>query len=115
MMLPKIRNTIENILIAIITLIVMGFFTHYLVVKPMQQQMDKQTAVIVELAKIEKYKIENDFTKAKIKSKDGGHTTVDFENSLNALELNISPKDTLAVKKQNFWQQIFNKRGNEKK
>ena len=113
MMIHKLRNTIENILIAIVTLIVMGFFTHFLVVKPMQRQIDKQTSVIIELAKIEKYKIENDFTKAKIKSKDGGHTRVDFENSLNALELDVVPQDTFVVKKQNFWQRIFDKRRNK--
>ena len=104
----NIFNTIENALVVIITVAVMKFT----VVDPMasryESRLDKQSAVIVELAKIEKYKIQNDFEK--MKTQKGGQIVLDLENKLNALEMESSaPLDTISglPDKKGFFKRLF--------
>ncbi|MCY1720140.1 hypothetical protein OU798_07290 [Prolixibacteraceae bacterium Z1-6] len=103
----RIWNTIENVGIAIITLLVINFFIIQPMSKRHQRQLDKQTEVIIELAKIEKYKIQNDFEK--MKTHKGGQIVLDLDNTLNALELEAMPLDTIAgsPEKKGFFKRIF--------
>ncbi|WP_297095631.1 hypothetical protein [uncultured Draconibacterium sp.] len=100
-------NTIENILVVILTVVFMKVF----VINPMQKmyetRLDKQTAVIVELAKIEKYKIQNDFEK--MKAHKGSDIVLDLNNTLNALELETMPLDTIPAQpeKKGFFKRLF--------
>lgn len=106
-MFKKYANTIENICVAVVTLIIINF----LIIQPManryEKNQDKQMAIMVELAKIEKYKIENDFEK--MRTKKGGQIVIDLENTLNALELDSIPVDTTDVEEKGFFGRIFGK------
>lgn len=106
----SISNRIENGIIAgataIVTAVLVVFVIHFVSIKPLERIIDKQTAVIVELAKIEKYKIENDFEK--MRTKGNGQIVLDLNNSLNALELENMPLDSLAIElpKKTFFQKL---------
>ncbi len=106
MIIPKLPNWIENPLIAILTLLAINF----LIIQPManryERRLDKQSAVIVELAKIEKYKIQNDFEK--LKSTKGSDIVIDLDNKLEALELDLNTDSIPSVKKKKgFFRKIF--------
>ena len=106
-MFKQYANTIENIVIALIVLASINF----LIIQPManryERKQDKLMAVIVELAKIEKYKIENDFEK--MRTKKGGQIVLDLKNTLNALGMDSSPVDTIDVDKKGYFGRIFSK------
>lgn len=105
-----LTNKIENAIIAAVTAVVVTALVmvvvHYSSIRPLQRQIEKQNEVIIELAKIEKYKYEisNDF--GKIKPKDG-QVIIDLDNKLDALT--VTP-DTVkvndAVKKKTFWEKL---------
>jgi preprotein translocase subunit YajC len=105
-----LTNKIENIIIAgsvaVVSTIMVMVVVHFLTIRPLQRQIEKQNEVIIELAKIEKYKYEisNDF--GKIKPKDG-QVIIDLDNKLDALT--VTP-DTIQVndivKKKTFWKKL---------
>lgn len=105
-----LTNKIENIIIAgsvaLVSTIMIMVVVHFLTIKPLQRQIEKQNEVIIELAKIEKYRYEisNDF--GKIKPKDG-QVIIDLDNKLDALT--VTP-DTIQVneivKKKTFWKKL---------
>lgn len=105
-----LTNRIENAVIAAVTAVVVAALVmvvvHYSSIRPLQKQIEKQNEVIIELAKIEKYKYEisNDF--GKIKPKDG-QVIIDLDNKLDALT--VTP-DTIQVrdivKKKTFWKKL---------
>ncbi|WP_372647741.1 hypothetical protein [Draconibacterium sp.] len=106
----NIFNTIENALVVLITVAVMKFT----VIDPMahryESRLDKQSAVIVELAKIEKYKIENDFEK--MKTQKGGQIVLDLENKLSALESSTPPDTISEQEKKGFFKRLFGGKDN---
>ncbi len=83
-----LTNRVENIIItattAIITTVVLLLIVHSVSIRPLQRQIERQNAVIVELARIEKYRYEirNDFEK--IKARDS-QVVIDLDNKLDAL------------------------------
>jgi len=112
-----ITNKIENILIAsvasLISIIATVLIVDFTAIKPLEDQIQKQ--VIIELAKIEKYKYEisNDFEKLKPKE---SQIIINLDNKLSAL--NIS-SDTIEVetlqKRAKFWDRLkFWKRSDPK-
>ena len=88
-----ITNRIENILIAAIAAIVAGLIVFTIMkgeVTLLNKRIDKQNEVIVQLAQIEKYKIENRFDQVKAKD---GQIIMSLDNTLTALKLDsIKPK-----------------------
>jgi hypothetical protein len=100
----RIENSIISAITAVFTIACTVAIIHFATIKPLQQQIEKQNQVIVELAKIEKYKIQNDF--GKIKPRDGSQIILDLDNSLNALELETMPQDTVMVDQKTFWQKL---------
>ena len=83
---------------------------HFVSVKPLERVIDKQTAAIVELGKVAKYQIQNDFEK--MRTKKGGSIVLDLNNTLNALEVEIPSTDTTTIEtiKRNWWQRTFKKK-----
>ena len=85
-----LTNRVENIIIAastaIITTVALLTIVHLVSIRPLQRQIEAQNAVIVELARIEKYRYEihNDFEK--IKARDS-QVVIDLDNKLNALTI----------------------------
>ena len=83
-----LTNRVENIIItaatAIVTTVVLLLIVHSVSIRPLQRQIERQNAVIVELARIEKYRYEirNDFEK--IKARDS-QVVIDLDNKLDAL------------------------------
>lgn len=83
-----LTNKVENIIItaatAIVTTVVLLLIVHSVSIRPLQRQIERQNAVIVELARIEKYRYEirNDFEK--IKARDS-QVVIDLDNKLDAL------------------------------
>jgi len=109
-----IGNRIENGIIAattfIITTVVITFTIHFVSVKPLERVIDKQTSAIVELGKVAKYQIQNDFEK--MRTKGNGQIILDLDNTLNALELEAMPIDSIAMdqdNKKSLWKRIFDK------
>lgn len=105
-----LSNRIENAVIAAVTAVVITALVmvvvHYSSIRPLQQQIEKQNEVIVELAKIEKYRYEisNDF--GKIKPKDG-QVIIDLDNKLDALTTTMDTiKAPMVVQKKSFWKKL---------
>ena len=65
----------------------------------------KQFALIDELSKIEKYKIENTFEKIKTKK---GSIALELDNNLEAKITDIKNTNDSTEVKKSFWKKIFN-------
>jgi ribosome biogenesis SPOUT family RNA methylase Rps3 len=79
-----------------------------------QQQIEKQNATIVELAKIAKYAINNDFEK--MRTKKGGSIVLDLNNKMDVESRELIIPDGVVVDsaifdtpKKSLWKQIFGK------
>lgn len=106
-----LTNRIENAMIASVTAIIVTalvmVIVHFLTIKPLQKQIEKQNEVIIELAKIEKYKyeIKNDFDKLKPKD---SQIIIDLDNKLQGLQVTVG--DTISAppteKKKTFWKKL---------
>lgn len=125
----KWTNRIENIVIMICSIILTAFFMNLFVVKPIkvinkenldryEKRIDKQNQLFLELAKVERLKIENTFTIKKPKK--GSTVDVVIDNkmdaefqkqaeNLNTLINNFNKQDTILVKKKSFFQRLFSK------
>ena len=94
-----LTNRVENIIIAattaIVTTVVILVIVHSVSIRPLQRQIEHQNAVIVELARIEKYRYEirNDFEKIKARE---GQVVIDLDNKLDALT--VTKVDTAKTK-----------------
>jgi len=108
----NITNRIENILIAVASAFISGLIVFLLMNSIMKSEMnmlnkriDKQNEVIVKLAQIEKYKIENRFDKLKAKD---GQIVLQLDNKLTALSLDSikTPEAKPAEVKETFFQKL---------
>ena len=102
----NITNRIENILIAAAAALIAGLIVFALMkaeVNMLNKRIDKQNAVIVELAKVEKYKIENRFDQVKAKD---GQIIMSLDNKLSSIKLDSIAKEGKPAKKT-FWQRLF--------
>ena len=114
----SMTNKIENILIASVTALVAIALTVTIMeltsiatlkseIKRQETRIDKQNGVIEELAKIEKYKIENKFDDVKAKD---GQVVVTLDNKLDALTTGGQSADTIpgqnVKQKKTFWQKL---------
>ncbi|HET6558046.1 MAG TPA: hypothetical protein VFG54_12075 [Prolixibacteraceae bacterium] len=101
----NITNRIENIIIALVVAAITFGVMELVRVRPLERQiteqkadfdkrLDKQNAVIFELAKIEKYKIENRFEKLKPKE---STLIINLDNKLTALELDSVKREEPVV------------------
>ena len=101
----NITNRIENILIAAIAAIIAGLVVFAIMkgeVNMLNKRIDKQNEVIVQLAKIEKYKIENRFDQVKAKD---GQIIMSLDNTLSALQLD-SIQAKKPIEKKTFWEKL---------
>ena len=106
-----LTNRVENIIIAASTAVITTAFilviVHWVSIRPLQRQIEAQNAVIVELAKIEKYRYEihNDFEK--IMARDS-QVVIDLDNKLNSLQVirgDTIRGDSLRAK-ENVWERL---------
>jgi hypothetical protein len=105
-----IKNKVENAIIAAVSAIVSIVLTTMIVnqtsIAPLERQIEKQNEVIIDLAKIEKYKYEirNEFEKLKPKE---SQIIINLDNKLSALQIS---GDTLRVdtmmQKLRFWDRV---------
>ncbi len=115
----NITNRIENIAIAVITAILAISLTVGIIqitsiralkkeIIRLDERNDKQNLVILQLAKIEKYKIENKFEKLKAKD---GQIVLQLDNKLTALQLDSVKVPMLEnfPDKRSLWKRIFNR------
>ncbi len=111
------KNKIENAIIAAVSVVISIFVTILIVnqtsIAPMERQIQKQNEVIIELAKIEKYRYEihNDFEKLKPKD---SQIIINLDNKLSALHIT---GDSLRVdssvqvqKRKGFLKRIFSRK-----
>lgn len=115
----SITNRIENIIIAVVVSAITIGITLFVInmtmvpayenrIAGLEAKNDKQTAVIVELAKIEKFKIENNFDKLKAKD---GQIVLSLDNKLTTLQLDSIrepapvPGEVTQAKKS-FWNKV---------
>ena len=94
-MRAKIFNTIENIAIAIITLVVLNFF----IVRPLRNDIQE---ISIKLAEQPTYSIQNDFEK--MRTKKGGSIALDIQNEMNHFEVH---QDSTREVKKGFLKRIF--------
>lgn len=107
-------NRIENTLIAVVTALLAIVATVLIIqataIKPLQKQIEKQNEVIIDLAKIEKYRYEISNEFGKMKPKDS-QIIMDLNNKLEALT--ITPEDSTETvqvideNKKGFFRRIF--------
>jgi hypothetical protein len=106
-----LTNRVENVIIAattaIVTTVAILVIVHSVSIRPLQRQIERQNAVIVELARIEKYRYEirNDFEKIKARE---GQVVIDLDNKLSSLQIargDTNRLDTL-VPRKNFWERV---------
>ena len=96
-MRAKIFNTIENIAIAIITLVVLNFF----IVRPLRNDIKE---ISIKLVEQPTYSIQNDFEK--MRTKKGGNITLDLQNELNHIEV-TQDSTTATNTDKGFLKRIF--------
>lgn len=107
------KNTIENLVIALFTVLFTVIAIHFVAIKPLERQITSLNETVLELAKIERYKIENDF--AKMKPKKGSDIIIDLDNSLEVNKLQI--RDTIPYETRDhegFFKRLFNSKKEEK-
>jgi GGDEF domain-containing protein len=116
----KIENRILIIGTAVVTVAATVLIMNLAVIKPMKNQYEKQfkrqNEMIVELAKISKYSIQNTYTITKPKK--GSNIIIQPNNSLDVqaeeIANNIDEKIEALLQpepvKQNLWQRIFGKK-----
>ena len=103
-MTPRIWNTIENLAIALITLVIINF----LIIRPLRIEIRTQFKIVAAIAAQPKYSISNDFEK--MRTKKGGSIVLDLNNELNSLELIKNDTDSTLINpdnKRSFWKRIF--------
>ena len=99
-MTSKIWNTIENISISLIMLLAINF----VIIKPMRKEMREQFKIVAEIAAQPKYSISNDFEK--MRTKKNGSITLDLNNQLNTLELEIRSQDSVEIEQNSIFQKL---------
>lgn len=116
----KIENRILIIGTAVVTVAATVLIMNLAVIKPMKNQYERQfkrqNEMIVELAKISKYSIQNTYTITKPKK--GSNIIIQPNNSLDVqaeeIANNIDKKIEALLQpepvKQNLWQRIFGKK-----
>ena len=85
----RIENTIISIVTALITITATVLIINLTAIKPMDRQLEKQNALIKELAELEKYQIQNNFDKLKAHK---GQIILDLDNDMKVT--NIGKADT---------------------
>ncbi len=102
-MTPRIWNTIENLFIALFTLVIINF----LIIHPLRNEIREQFKIVAEIAAQPKYSISNDFEK--MRTKKGGSIIIDLNNEMNSLELESMQQDSINLKfnKISIWKKIF--------
>ena len=106
-MTPRIWNTIENLAIALITILIINF----VIIQPLRKEIREQFKIVATIAAKPRYSISNDFEK--MRTKKGGSIVLDLNNELNFLEMRENISDSLdytSIKKESFWKQIFKKK-----
>ncbi len=105
-MTPRIWNTIENLIIALITLVIINF----LIIRPLRIEIRTQFKIVASIAAQPKYSISNDFEK--MRTKKGGSIVLDLNNELNNMELDAMPLDSINLKSEkkiSMWKKVFGK------
>ncbi len=103
-MTPRIWNTIENLAIALITILVINF----VIIQPLRKEIREQFRIVAAIASEPKYSISNDFEK--MRTKKGGSIVLDLNNELNSLEVMENNIDSTLINpdnKRSFWKRIF--------
>ena len=123
----KFTDKVVHILLIVGSIIVTAFIMNIIVVKPMNKihdiemnrqikQNDKVMGMFLELAKVEKYKIENTFTIKKPKK--GSELAIVLDNKLSPDKevtdgldniIKRATEQEAVVVKKTFWQRLFNK------
>ncbi len=98
-------NRIENIILITLTIVAVKF----VMIEPLEYQLDRQHQTIEKLAEREKYsyKILNSFEK-KIKSKDG-NLVIDLNNAMNVQDNKVTSPDSIPVdttEKKTFFEKL---------
>ena len=99
-------NTLENLFWMFLTATLMYFFT----IKPLLQEQQLYRKALIEIAKIEKYKIEYDQSNAKFKSRGQAKNDLNFQADLPVL--NMLASDSLKLDTTNldgrksFWRRL---------
>lgn len=106
-------NRIENTLIAagaaLLAVIITIVIVQTTAIKPLQRQIQAQNEVIIELAKIEKYKYEirNDFDKLKPRD---SQIIIDLDNKLDALQVSQDTTTVINTVKDSWFKRLFSKK-----
>jgi hypothetical protein len=109
----RIENTIISVVTALVTIAATVLIINLTAIKPMERQLEKQNALIKELAELEKYQIQNNFDKLKSHK---GQIVLDLENDMKVT--NISKTDSTAHRsalpdrspeKPGFFKRLFRK------
>ena len=104
----KIPNPIENVIVAALTVTATVLIMNFTSIKPLERQIDRQNALIKELAELEKYQIQNNFDKLKSHK---GQIVLDLNNDLSVTntEENITvPTDSTGIEgiKKTFFEKL---------
>ena len=93
-----IINTLENIGVSIVTLLVLNF----VIVKPMRNDIKEIYTILAEKPT---YSIQNEFDK--MRTKKGGNINLDLQNEMNQFE---AIQDSTATNEKGFLKRVFRKR-----
>jgi hypothetical protein len=123
----KFTDKVVHILLIVGTVLLTALVMNFIVVKPMNKlhnlemarqikQNDKVMGLFLELAKQERFKIENTFTIKKPKKGSTVDIVIDNKmdaqfqqqaNNLDDIIKKAAEQDTIPVVKKTFWQRIF--------
>lgn len=103
-LLKKYANTIENIAIAVVTVLVINF----IMVKPLRNEMNEQFKIVSSIAAEPRYSISNDFEK--MRAKENSNINLVIDNQLTDNHIELSDSTTKEEVKKGLFRRIFKKK-----
>jgi hypothetical protein len=107
-MIKKISNTVENIGIALIVIVVTSIAINFISIKPLRKEIRHQTEMLANIASQPRYSISNDFEK--MRTREGGEINLNLSNELHDNHIESSDTVTVEKAKKGFLKKIFKKK-----
>lgn len=102
--LKKYANTVENLVVAIVTVVAINF----IIIAPLRKEMNEQFNAIANIASQPRYSISNDFEK--MRTKDNAPINLNLTNELQDNHIEINDSTVKEEVKKGLFKRIFKKK-----
>ena len=103
-LIKKYANTVENLVVAIVTVVAINF----IIIAPLRKEMNEQFKTVANIASQPRYSISNDFEK--MRTKDNAPINLNLSNELQDNHIEISDSTVKEEVKKGLFKRIFKKK-----